>query len=384
MRQFVAVVICAASVVPAGASATGPSLAVLRQAERASGLHARRPIRVLVERAPRYDADRARVLERDYPRRLRELDDRLYAGLGLSAATEDISTKLTARARASNAVYDPVARVLRLRARPAPAREELVHEVVRALVDQNVGLRRLTGLRGRDRDRALAANAMVDAVAAAASGRRSPALAGTPLDRFLSVELTAGAGPGRRLVSQLRSIGGTFALLSALRTFPQTTEQLLHVDKFLQRERALPIVLPTHADDRAVSTTATLSASETFGELDVRALLLTFALPEPERVADGWGGGRLALYVGAAGGPPTVLLVLRWDTPADAAEWRAVVGRLVAAAFPTAQARVCPAVDRCWLVGDREIAAASAGDVTAVASGPAGELVAATVARSNR
>ena len=256
MRQFVAVVICAVGVVPAGASPPGPSLEVLRQAERASGLHARRPIRVVVERSPRYDADVVRVLEREYPRPVRELDGTLYAGLGLSAATDDVTAKLATEARASNALYDPVARVLRLRARPVPARAEVLHEVVRALVDQNVGLRRLIGLRGRDRDRALAANAIVDGLASAVSGGASPALAGTPLDRFLSVEQTAGAGPGRRLVSQLRSIGGRFGPLSALRAFPQTTEQSLHVDKLLQRERALPIALPTQVDDRAVTTTA--------------------------------------------------------------------------------------------------------------------------------
>jgi hypothetical protein len=71
------------------------------------------------------------------------------------------------------------------------------------------------------------------------------------------------------LAAELRYLGGRAALTGALRTIPQTTEQLLHVDKFLERERALPVRLPARAGGLA------LSASETFGELDVRSLLLT-------------------------------------------------------------------------------------------------------------
>jgi hypothetical protein len=96
---------------------------------------------------------------------------------------------------------------------------------------------------------------------------------------------------------------------------------LLHVDKFLERERALPVRLPTHAAGVAAS------ASETFGELDVRSLLQAFGLRDAAAVGDGWGGGRLAPHGDVAA------LVLRWDTPADAAEWQAAVPRYVAAAF---------------------------------------------------
>src|SRR5947208_14362684 len=76
---------------------------------------------------------------------------------------------------------------------------------------------------------------------------RAPALHGGPLDRFLELEAAAGLGPGRALAAELRYLGGSRALASALRTFPQTTEQLLHVDKFLERERALPVRLPATA-----------------------------------------------------------------------------------------------------------------------------------------
>ena len=283
-------------------------------------------------------------------------------------------------ATASNALYDPAARVLRLRRKPAPNRAQVVHELVRALVDQNVGLRRLSALRPRDRDASLAANAVVDGLAALASGRRSGATTGTPLDRFLSLERTAGLGPGRTFVLRLRSVGGAYAVSTALRTFPQTTEQVLHLDAFLERTRALPIVLPSRVDNRALQTSETLSVAETFGELDVAAYLRGFALPRSDEIAAGWGGGRLALYAGTDN-TETVALVLRWDSADDAAAWRSLAPALVLSAFPAAQERACPAVERCWVYGSGEIALASVRDMTVLASGSAGELVAATIAR---
>src|SRR5919201_3311615 len=160
---------------------------------------------------------------------------------------------------------------------------------------------------------------------------------------------------------------------ASLRTFPATTEQVLHVDKFLEREPALPVSLaPVIRDLR-------LSRSETFGELDVLALLRAFDLADADSVAAGWGGGRLALYT-TADGLQSVALVLRWDTTDDAAEWRAAAPLYVAAAFPDAQERRCPAVEHCWLIGGRELAAASNGDLTVLASGAQGELIAATLA----
>jgi len=370
--RFVAVVICAALVAPAAADSAAPVPPLLRRASQLSGLKVRRPVRVVVESGTRFEADVTRALDRDYPRTVQRLDDSLYMGLGLLPAQRSIRSALISSAVLSRAYYDARPRVLRERRRPAPTRSAIVHEFVRALVDQNFGLRRVTGLRGRDRDAALAANAVVDGTAALASGLRASAPHGSPLARFLAVEQSAGLDFGRQLVAQLRYLGGKTAVASALRTFPRTTEAVLHLDKFLQREPALPISLaPTIRDVR-------LSESETFGELDVLALLRAFDLADADTVADGWGGGRLALYA-TAGGQQSVALVLRWDTSDDAAQWRAAAPLFVAAAFPDAQGRLCPAVDQCWLVGDRELAAASNGDVTVLASGAEGELVAAAL-----
>ena len=369
MEKIVAVVICG---VIALAAAGGPAAAtnrdvLLRKASHLSGLPIRRvvPKRVLV--GPRFDATLLRASYREYPRSLRSIDTALYARLGLMPRS--LKTQLASNAHASRAWYDPAVRRLLLRRAPTAQRAWVVNELVRALVDQNFNLRRIAGLRVRDRDRALAAKSIVDGTAALASGVSAGPVRGTPLERFLKLE--SGLGAGKALAKELRYLGGSRALASALRLFPQTTEQLLHIDKFLERERALPVRLPTRIGDWK------LSASENFGELDVRSLLSAFGVPNAVVAAGGWGGGRVALYVSPTG-QTTAAVALQWDTVDDAAEWRDAVTRYVGAAFPGATPRDCPPLDRCWS-STWDVASGVLGSTSVFASGPASDTVAATL-----
>jgi hypothetical protein len=363
VEKFVAVVICVLFVVPgSGASASSRGDGLLRAASHRSGLSVRRDVPEQRLRGARYDAALQRALNRDYPRSLQAAESALYAQLGLTSECGGH----TPRASTSSVWYDADARRLLLRQTPAPARARVINELVRALVDQHFNLRRLVGLRARDRDRALAAEGMVDGTAALASGVVAPAIRGTPLERFL--RLYSGLGAGRSLAKELRYLGGSRALASALDTFPQTTEQLLHVDKFLERERALPVRLPREVGDLKLRT------SETFGELDVRSLLRTFGVPDAGGVAAGWGGGRLALY-GSAHGETSAVLALRWDSYDDGVEWRDALPRYVAAAFPSALVRDCPPLDHCW--GDPAgLAGVTIGGMSVFATGPASDALA--------
>jgi hypothetical protein len=161
-----------------------------------------------------------------------------------------------------------------------------------------------------------------------------------------------------------------------LRSFPSTTEQLLHIDKFLERERALPVGLPATIDGDE------LSATESFGELDVRSLLRAFGVPNAAEVADGWGGGRLGFYISPLGQAITVL-ALRWDTVEDAAEWRDAAARYVAAAFPGATPHDCPPLDRCWATASTMVGTGVLGTAGVLASGPGADAVAAAVLAAN-
>jgi hypothetical protein len=345
MRSYLAIALGAVLLLPAGASASKPLPRLLRDASRLSGLPVQRPVRLqVVTAAPK---------AHDYPSAAASL----YRAFGLGASS---ATPPPVRAR-----YNVATRRLLVQRRPAAGRRTMIHEYVRALLDENYKLKRAGGLLAKDRDRALAANAIVDGTAALSSHLRAPALHGTPLDRFTALESGAGLGPGRALAARLRYLGGTKALVTALRRFPQTTEQLLHIDKFLMRERALPVALPPTAGGKQ------LAGSQTFGELDVRSLLQAFSVPGAATVADGWGGGRFALYGDVA------VVVLRWDTADDAVQWQAAVPRYVAAAFPTASAQTCPPLDRCWSSETAEVAAGIYGTTAVLASGPGAAAVAA-------
>lgn len=364
-----AVVICG---LVALSAAGGPAAAtnrddLLRKASHLSGLPVRRVVPQRMLPGPKYDAALLRAAYREYPRSLRSIDSALYERLGLMPRS--LKAQLAPNANGSRAWYDPAARRLLLRRTPTAQRARVVNELVRALVDQNFNLRRIAGLRVRDRDRALAAKSIVDGTAALASRVTASPVRGTPLERFLQLE--SGLAAGKALAKQLRYLGGSRALASALRLFPQTTEQLLHIDKFLERERALPVKLPDQIGDWK------LSSSETFGELDVRSLLRAFGVPNAVAAAEGWGGGRVGLYVSPTG-QTTAAFALQWDTVDDAVEWRDAVTRYVGAAFPGATARDCPPLDRCWS-STWDVASGVLGSTSVFASGAAPDIIAAAL-----
>jgi hypothetical protein len=375
VKKIVTVVICGLlTLSAASASASSSADALLHNAARLSGLRIHHAVPRATLSGSRYDRLLAQARSRDYPPALRRLDALLYTPLGLTAPS--LRTTAALSASSSKAWYDPSARKLVLRRGSTAKRSGVINELVRALVDQNFNLRRLMGLRARDRDGAFAAKGIVNGTAALASGVRPAVLRGASLTRFEELEDTGSFGAGKSLASHLRYLGGAPALATALRAFPSTTEQLLHIDKFLEREPALPVRLPAKIKDDE------LSAAETFGELDVRSLLRAFGVPNAAEVAAGWGGGRLGLYTSPLGEAITVL-ALRWDTIEDAAEWRDAVARYVAAAFPGATPRNCPPLDRCWATASTMVGAGVLGTAGVLASGPGADAVATAVLASN-
>jgi hypothetical protein len=370
VEKLVAVVICGLLALPAAVSTTAAAASngdLLRRASQLSGFRVRRVVPETSLAGSVYDATLLRASAREYPRSLRSIDSALYARLGLMP--HGLQGELAPEARVSRAWYDPAGRRLLVRRTPTPVRKTVVNELVRALVDQNFNLRRIAGLRVRDRDHALAAKSIVDGTAALASGISPSSVPGAPLERFLQLE--SGLGAGKTLAKELRYLGGAPALASALRLFPQTTEQLLHIDKFLEREQPLPVRLPSRIGDWK------LTASETFGELDVRSLLRTFGVGNAVSAAQGWGGGRVGLYVSPAG-QTTAALALKWDTVDDGSEWSDAVMHYVGAAFPDATARDCPPLDRCWS-GSSDVASGVLGATSIFASGPASDTIASAL-----
>lgn len=381
MVKKVCVAILLALVLAAGAGAAAPPgelPALTRIASRLSGLRAERRVAVRTVSPTSMTRQAQRLLDRDYPVEQQSYDETVYRALGLLQPAQPLRPLLLKSATHNVlGLYDPGQHVLYVR-RGSGRRAALLHGLVHALEDQAFNLRRMSGLRHGDRDAALAASAAVEGDAALASqvigGRtlafslaRRPAAIADPMASFLQLEQDFPDAVGLRFVTTLHNVGGNRAVFSALRQFPATTEQVFHIDSFLTREPALPVQLPTGAGGLS------LQRSDTFGELDVRALLAVFQVPRLEEAGTGWGGGRTAVY-GDGSGHTATALVLNWDTDLDAAQWAEAVATYVNEAFdaetpglpPTTP---CAAGDTCWSLGEHQIAFATNGSRTALVFG---------------
>ena len=299
-------------------------------ASKASGLRVRQRPKVVVLGAVAMQQQAVRQLDREYTPDQQAYDETLYRALGLLPVDQPLRPWLLRQAQATTGEYDPLARTISVRS-GSTLRRALLRGVVKALEDQAFGLRKLSGIRVGRRDVAFAGTAAVDSYAAFATGARALKIAPVrgstpPLAAFLAVEWRFANTSGVRFIRALNAIGGRRAMFTALRSFPTTTEQLLHVDAFLAREPAAPVSLPS------VVGKFGLERQDAFGELDVRALLSAFGVPRVDRAATGWGGGRTGVYRDSGGGL-AVALTLDWDAETDADEWSAAATAYLAAAL---------------------------------------------------
>lgn len=355
MRRLIAFVLVSLLAVPAAAALDRTQVrALVRIAGSASGLKARAQVRVAVEPPARFREQRLRQLDREYPRPALARDESVYRALGLTSAGAGVLRRTLVELEQRRGFYDPVGRTAHVRAGTGE-RATALHEIVHALQDQHYDLRRLNRL-GSDTDARRAGLAAVEGhallVANVLAKRSTSAHVGDKLKRFLELQRGFVQTVGLRFASDLRNLGGNTALLGALRRFPATSEQVFHLDKYLERERARPIVLPGDAGGLR------LAGDATFGEIDVRALLAVFDVPRLDHAATGWGGGRAAVYRGSPG--QAVLLALDWDTELDARQWAEAAATYVNEAFDAATPGEPPATpcaaERCWQLAGRSIA----------------------------
>jgi len=131
---------------------------------------------------------------------------------------------------------------------------------------------------------------------------------------------------GLSWVSELHASGGWAAVNAAYARPPDSTEQILHADKWASHEAPIAVTIPANLPAK-LGAGWTMPLTDTLGELQLRIWLEQVGkLPtsQAEQAAAGWGGDRVALVQkGSAFG---VVVITRWDGATDATEFSTAAG----------------------------------------------------------
>jgi hypothetical protein len=215
------------------------------------------------------------------------------------------------------------------------ARATIVHELTHALQYQTVEVNRIARERARNFDATTALLAVIEGDAvnseialldfSARSTLRQPVCfeipasrnQGTPyaIERELDVWYEDGLCFVQAVATQ--DPDGIARIFSDL---PTTMEQILHPEKYLAGEAALPVT--PRPLDTALGGGWSLLGEGSFGEFGLQNILLN-GLPEDrtrvQEAAAGWGGDAWRLYV--SGDSRLLQLETAWDAPAEAPQF---------------------------------------------------------------
>jgi hypothetical protein len=332
---------------------------LLRQVSALRGLRAKGPVaRGVLSRAEIGERLKARLAEEYTPTEI-DTEARVLRRLGLLPPGVDYGRLMLDLLMEQVAgFYDPGAKKLFIAdwlpldmQRPA-----LAHELQHALQDQHFDLKAFTKPLKDDGDRQLAHAALVEGDATAlmleqqAQAMRLPieqlpdlvSQMGEQMLKGMSAEQTPlfDKAPtalretmifpyfgGLRFVMALRRGRPWKRVDEAFRAPPESTEQVLHPERYLSRDA--PVKIPA----APLSSLAPKKEirSDVLGELMLRLLFRSrLSEPEADRAAEGWGGDRLVAYADAPGAAPTVVDLSVWDTETDATEAAAAFRALFA------------------------------------------------------
>ncbi len=217
------------------------------------------------------------------------------------------------------------------------------HEFTHALQDQRFNLRKVVGEDTDQSDRTMARAAVVEGDATLlmslwaqrfltpaelvkVAGSTDPAseaiLAKMPA--ILKDPLLFPYTSGIQLALGAFTNGGFEAVDGLFANPPDSTEQVLHPEKFATREKPVEVALPTDLASR-LGDGWKVSLEDTLGEVLLEVVLRDGGASATNDAAAGWGGDRIALVEGP-GGAKAVVMDTAWDTAEDAAEFEAALG----------------------------------------------------------
>ena len=237
------------------------------------------------------------------------------------------------------------------RVSPLELETVMAHELTHALQDQHFDLSRLEKWPRHDSDAQMAMSALVEGDATLVM---SQYMTGNPL-RALGVLLSSLKPPanpqvmretpkiltegltfpylkGLDFATRLYGRGGWPQVSAAFKRLPQSTEQILHFEKYLSREA--PVVVKPRDLNPILGQKWTMLDHDVNGELGLSLVVGEFLATraEAESAAQGWAGDRYSVYRG----PKNAVLVVQdtvWDSASEARQWREAYARRTSRRF---------------------------------------------------
>jgi hypothetical protein len=289
--------------------------------------------------------------DKSNPPALVAANEQVFKMLGLlpaDASLKDLDVQLLSSQVAG--LYDPDTKTMDVVSKSGqlgPVEQiTYAHEFDHALQDQNFGLSKLGLDDTSDSDRTLARLSLPEGDATLlmtlwAEGHLTPAqliqLAGEANDPSQTAILAAMPDDlketllfpyeqGLAWVTGMQTSGGWAAVDAAYANPPDSTEQILHPGKWASHEAPIAVTIPASLPAK-LGAGWTMPLTDTFGELQLRIWLEQVgkvAQAQAEAAAAGWGGDRIALV--EKGSTFGIVIITKWDTPADATEFAAAAG----------------------------------------------------------
>jgi hypothetical protein len=213
----------------------------------------------------------------------------------------------------------------------------LAHEFVHSLQDQHYKLAKIWPTNAKDRDRNLAIQALVEGDAtlsgyAYAANYMNGADYRSLFDQrsvsqdvqnrtppYLSMTTVFPYTAGTAFVSRLIEVARFSTVNLSLQDPPRSTEQIMHPEKFLQTPADHPIAVGLPDIAGPLGQGWELKETNTLGEFDLYMMLSLNGAGDPEHGADGWGGGKFAMYKLAQ--EVMVYSATTWDSLNDASQF---------------------------------------------------------------
>jgi hypothetical protein len=229
----------------------------------------------------------------------------------------------------------------------------MAHELTHALQDQHFNLKRFEKWPKGDADAELAAHALIEgdatlamtlylekhpmiALAFIRSSQELSAEQFKQAPRALRESLLFPYQEGSMWASRVYKRGGWAMVSQAFAKLPQSTEQILHADKYFAYEAPVKLTLPNFT--AALGPGWKRIDNDVNGEWGYYLVLDEYLndVTESKRAAAGWGGDRFAIYEGPHPSDVFLAQLTAWDTSADATEFFDAYWQRTTKRFPDA------------------------------------------------